>query len=102
MKTIINKRTIIGLILILSLIGNLYYFGTYFQKWLTEQRTNAYNLGVVNTTNLFYEQAKIGRVEIRNFLKKDGQLIIENGELKRGEKIMLIPLSELTPLMEGE
>lgn len=95
-KTIITTKRLIITILVVSLTANAWYFGNaYFQKWLAEQRTSSYNLGVINNTNAFYEQAKSGRLEIRNFLKKDGQLIIENGELKRGERIMLVPISEV-------
>ena len=85
-KTIITTKRLIITILVVSLTANAWYFGNaYFQKWLAEQRTNSYNLGVINTNNSIHKTIEeFGEVKVNKFL------VNEEGQIDISEFIFLI------------
>ena len=77
MKNPITKKRLIYLILVVSLFGNAWYFGS---QWFAKEKQKAFNQGVIT---VFQTAQKNGSV----------QMTID------GKTIKLIPLSEM---LEGE
>ena len=88
----LNKSIIITVILILLSGGISVFVYDQVMSWVGTERVKAYNSGVVRTTNQYYESAKDGELIIRNFiLDEEGKVILEDGRIKQGEEIILIP-----------
>ena len=86
-----KKSIIIPIVTLLIGVGSVFGYNQ-ATKWVQKEKVESYNAGVIRTTNQFYEQAKRGELKIRNFLlDKNSTLILENGKVKQGEMIILIP-----------
>ena len=88
----LNKSIIITVILSLLMGGASVFVYEKAKSWVGTERVKSYNSGVVRTTNQYYEKAEEGELIIRNFiLDEEGKVILEDGRIKQGEQIILIP-----------
>ena len=68
---------IVSILLMGSLAGNAYWFGS---KWLNQDRVNSFNTGASSMRNYIVET-----------VQKNGIIIVEN---EKGEQIKLIQINE--------
>ena len=86
-KKLFTIKNLVILIITLSLSANIFYFG---REAIRKEKQKIFNQGVIQITNQFYKAAETGELRISNFLlDKNNKIIIENGQPKMGEEIIL-------------